>query len=144
MEERKEEILCECAKVSGALLKVTAEKSVATEESVFQEKAKIESMIFGMETSIMCMICRKELSTDEVISCQDCKCGKYCSPTCMEKHENHSKYCKLICEVQKVETEKRIKKEIFSINSEKLPYKKKLALVRLVGERPIVNMHLND
>ena len=34
--------------------------------------------------------------------------------------------------------------EIFSTDSEKLPYKMKMKLIRLVGERPVVDICLND
>ena len=88
------------------------------------------------------MICNQNLD-GKIISCENCSCGKYCSISCLEKHENHAKYCSLICRVEKLENEKRMKQEIFVNDSEKLPYKMKLQLVRLVGERPLVNIQLN-
>ena len=46
--------------------------------------------------------------------------------------------------MEKMETEKRIAGEIFSVDSEKLPYKMKKKLIRLVGERPVVNIFLDN
>ena len=43
-----------------------------------------------------------------------------------------------------MENEKRISREIFLSDSEKLPYQMKLNLIRLVGERPMVSIYLND
>ena len=40
-------------------------------------------------------------------------------------------------------TQKRMKREIHVSDSEKLPFKMKRNLVRLVGERPLVNVFLN-
>ena len=94
-------------------------------------------------TANQCMMCCKNVSVSEIVSCEKCFCGKYCSKNCMEKHENHAHYCSIICDLQNLETEKRMKNEIFVQDSEKLPYKMKLQLIRLVGERPIVKIHLN-
>ena len=57
-----------------------------------------------------CMICEKVVTEKEVISCGKCSCGNYCSQKCMNKHENHINYCPVICSLEKIETEKRIKK----------------------------------
>ena len=56
----------------------------------------------------------------------------------------HAMWCHWICELEKVETDKKMKSEINMVDAEKLPYKMKLQLVRLVGERPLVNIHLNN
>ena len=89
-----------------------------------------------------CMICSKPCT--EALSCEKCSCGCYCSAECKDKHENHTKYCPIICSLEKHETDKRIATEIFSIDSEKLPYKMKLKLIRLVGQRPVVNIFLDN
>ena len=52
-------------------------------------------------------------------------------------------WCPWIVKLEEVETEKRRRTEINMVDSEKLPYKMKLRLVKLVGERPLVNIHLN-
>ena len=56
----------------------------------------------------------------------------------------HAMWCHWICELEKVETDKKMKSEINMVDAEKLSYKMKLQLVRLVGERPLVNIHLNN
>ena len=89
-----------------------------------------------------CMVC--EISSVKLFSCEKCGCGSYCSSECMTRHVNHSKICPHICSLEKFETEKRISKEIFTNDSEKLPYKMKLKLIRLVGERPVVSIFLEN
>ena len=61
----------------------------------------------------------------------------------MSKHGNHSEYCPIICSLEKLETEKRVANEICSIDAETLPYKMKMKLIRLVGERPVVDIFLD-
>ena len=79
----------------------------------------------------------------DVVSCSKCLCGKYCSLGCLDSHSNHAEFCPWICELKQLETEKRMKSEIFVTDSNKLPNKMKLQLVKLVGERPLVNVRLN-
>ena len=79
----------------------------------------------------------------DVVSCSKCLCGKYCSSGCLDSHSNHAEFCPWICELKQLETEKRMKSEIFVTDSNKLPHKMKLQLVKLVGERPLVNVWLN-
>ena len=49
----------------------------------------------------------------------------------------------MICSLAKIETQKRMQNEIFVTDAEKLPFGMKLKLIRLVGERPEVEVHLN-
>ena len=79
----------------------------------------------------------------ELICCPKCSCGSYCSTECMELDGVHAMWCPWICKLEQVETEKRMRSEINMVDAEKLPYKMKLQLVKLVGERPLVNIHLN-
>ena len=81
----------------------------------------------------------------ELISCAKCSCGNYCSWVCLDSHTNHTEFCPWICqlELEQLETEKRMKSEIFVTDTDKLPHKMKLQLVKLVGERPFVNVRLN-
>ena len=83
------------------------------------------------------------MSKKEAISCSKCSCGKYCSPSCLDSHSNHIQYCPWICSLERLETEKRMKREIFVTDQDKLPYKMKLQLVKLVDARPLVNVQLN-
>ena len=91
---------------------------------------------------MLCMMCQKVCQS--LVSCEKCSCGRYCSVECMSKHENHTAYCPVICSLEKHEIEKRIATEIFSIDTEKLPYKMKMKLIGLVGERPVVDIMLNN
>ena len=52
-------------------------------------------------------------------------------------------WCPWICRLEAYENEKRMSKEINMIDSEKLPRKMKLQLVKLVGDRPLVNICLD-
>ena len=78
-----------------------------------------------------CLACSKPCL--KRVTCEKCCTGCYCSFECLEKNENHTTYCPIICEVQKLETTKRIAAEIFSVDSEKLPLKMKRKLIGLVG-----------
>ena len=86
------------------------------------------------------MICCKK--TSELISCEKCGCGKYCSKECLELDGIHAMWCSWICKLEAHENTKRMSKEINLIDSEKLPYIMKLQLVKLVGERPLVTIYL--
>ena len=90
-----------------------------------------------------CMVCNARIKKGKMVSCSKCSCGKYCSDVCLQKHGDHAKYCEMICNVEQIETAKRMKNEIFVNDSEKLPYKMKLKLIRLVGERALCNLYLN-
>ena len=91
-----------------------------------------------------CMICKKSSDSVKLFACEKCGCGSYCLSECITRHVHHSKICPHICSLEKFETEKRISKEIFTNDSEKLPYKMKLKLIRLVGERPVVSIFLEN
>ena len=88
-----------------------------------------------------CTMCSEKKT--ELVSCPKCHCGSYCSTECMELDGVHAMWCPWICRLEEVENEKRMKSEINMVDAEKLPYKMKLQLVKLVGERPLVNIHLN-
>ena len=88
-----------------------------------------------------CMICMR--SSESLFSCPLCLCGNYCSEKCMQAHYNHSQYCTAVCTLENLENERKRNTEIFISNTEKLPYKMKKDLIRLVGERPLVNIFLN-
>ena len=109
--------------MSGKLLDVAPEGKVATKNKAPE-----------------CMICCKEMT--ESVSCPKCGCGSYCSKECMELDGIHAMWCPWICKLEAYETQKRMKTEINLVNSEKLPYKMKRQLVKLVGERPLVNIYL--
>ena len=98
--------------------------------------------ITGKISPISCMMCGKV--TEKIFACHNCLCGRYCSTVCLNKHSNHSLYCATICELEVLENAKRQKHEIFVSDAEKLPLNLKGKLVRLVGERPLVNVYLEN
>ena len=89
------------------------------------------------------MICCKKICGDELVSCSKCRCGSYCSSECLELDGVHAMWCPWICRLEAHESEKRMRKEINMVDAEKLPYKMKLKLVKLEGEKPFVNIHLD-
>ena len=97
----------------------------------------------GNKPQIQCMICSVNVPASKLILCETCLCGKYCSVDCKKKDKNHTQYCSMICNLEMIENEKRVRNEIAVTDSEKLSYKMKLQLIRLVGERPLVNIYLN-
>ena len=52
-------------------------------------------------------------------------------------------WCPRICRLTEHENQKKMKAEINMVDTNKLPYKMKLQLVKLVGERPLVCIFLN-
>ena len=114
-----------------------------------EEKKRVEVVPEGKgattcgETPPECMMCGGEVPADKLNSCVNCKCGRYCSAQCLSSHDSHAQYCKMICSLESMENQKRMRSEIFVNNDERLPYKTKLKLIRLVGERPLVKIRLN-
>ena len=88
-------------------------------------------------------MCSGKFPVGKLKSCDKCKCGSYCSAQCMNSHDSHSEYCELICREESIENKKRRSSEIFVNNDDRLPYKTKLKLIRLVGARPLVKIRLN-
>ena len=99
-------------------------------------------MATGLETpEPVCKNCSK--SSADMIRCSKCRCGEFCSMECLSKHENHGKYCAVICSLEKLQAAKQRKSDINVQDFEKLPLKMKLKLIRMVGERPLVDVLLN-
>ena len=74
-------------------------------------------------TPPQCLNCKcNKTENVKLMSCPNCSTGTYCSESCMETHENHVTYCPWIVRLEKLETVKRMKNEIFAIDAEKLPY----------------------
>ena len=61
----------------------------------------------------------------------------------MNAHGNHLQYCAAICSLQEIETRKQLKTCVYGVDSDKLPYKVRRKLVKLVGSRPLVKFLLN-
>ena len=89
-----------------------------------------------------CINCGKV--SEKFMSCEKCQCGRYCSSSCLQEHEDHARYCAMICEVERIETTKQLSRGISIMDSEKLPLKLKKKLISLVGERPLVNVFLDN
>ena len=88
-----------------------------------------------------CINCGKV--AEKFISCEKCSCGRYCSSSCLQDHKEHSHYCAIICEVQRIENTKQLSQGICITDSEKLPRKLKKKLISLVGEKPLVKIWLD-
>ena len=75
--------------------------------------------------------------------CTECQLGNYCSKACQIKQNlEHKKYCAVISKVDSRETDKL---EQFTVtDSEILPKKYRSQLVRLIGEKPIIEGYIND
>jgi hypothetical protein len=117
--------------LSGKPVVVAAEGKQATSEEKAPEEVKKE-----------CKMCCKEVK--ELVSCPKCRCRSHCSTDCMKEDDGHPLWCSWICRLERLETQKRMKQEINMVDAEKLPRNMKLKLVKLVGERPLVNIHLNN
>ena len=83
--------------------------------------------------NLFCTNCKKENNSKQTISCEKC----------MFEDLSNRNYCAAICALEEIEFKKRKKKDISISDPEKLPLKLKLKLIRLVGERPLVNICLN-
>ena len=82
-----------------------------------------------------CCVCG---STENVRRCGKCKSTSYCSKTCQEVHfPHHSVYCSMIVDVQKVETEKLY--QGYSVRQKLVDYKLQRKIVKLVGQKPMLD-----
>ena len=91
---------------------------------------------------VVCMVCQKKCKA-KTVKCEICSAGRYCSENCV--HENaseHAKICSAIVELEKMEKEKFLQRSRKS--SSKLPLNLSREIVRLVGERPLVNVKLDS
>ena len=62
----------------------------------------------------------------------------------MESNDSHRELCGAICMLEEIEWEKKKKALVCGVDTEKLPLRLKRKLVKLVGERPILNFLLNN
>ena len=69
--------------------------------------------------------------------------GNYCSKACQTKqYREHKKYCAVVSEL---EIREKHKSEQFTVkDSENLPKNNRNQLVRLLGEKPIIEGYIND
>ena len=89
------------------------------------------------------MVCKNELR--HVIRCQKCSSGLYCSEVCVEKNKHdHVKMCVAIQTLERIEQNKKISElQNFEIRNE-LSIKTNRDIIRLVGERPLIDVLLDD
>ena len=88
----------------------------------------------------VCCVCG---STEEVRRCGKCKLVSYCSKVCQVSHlAHHKKYCGVIADVQKLETDKLYRD--FTVSKRRLDGKALKKLVKLVGEKPLLTCLLDD
>ena len=88
-----------------------------------------------------CCVCKKKVET--VYKCCKCNSGHYCSNECQHKqYSEHKKYCEHIAKLESLEKEKL--KDYSVREKETLPTKLRNNLVKVVGEKPLINCYLND
>ena len=113
------------------------------------EKKRVEVVSEGKGTtarkspnSEKCCLCTKRVSVR--ISCG--KCGSrnvYCSTECLNAHENHVKFCPWITNLMELNSEKLKQGKSLVNDNDRLPYKMKRDLIRLIGERPTMDFFLD-
>ena len=87
-----------------------------------------------------CIVCKSPCS-EGIIRCEECKGGRYCSAACRDIHittDVHQRLFHSIQELEKLEKSKRV----CSVR-EASQVKLKHQLIRLVGEKPLVNCKLS-
>ena len=85
-----------------------------------------------------CVSC-KNICYKKVVRCKLCKSGCYCSKVCRRNHKSeHAELCDMIQQLEALELQKRV----FTVR-ETGQVKSKNRLVRLVGEKPLLQCKLN-
>ena len=88
------------------------------------------------------MVCQKGVG--RVVRCGKCSAGLYCSEICVNKNVlSHSEICSAIVDLENFEREKLNRKIKKSEMGSKLQLKLNHEIIRLVGERPLVNVYLD-
>ena len=86
-----------------------------------------------------CCVCGTE---ENVKRCGKCKLTAYCSKKCQKEHfPHHSQYCSVIVDLLKVETNKLFRD--FSVRQAQVDFKTKRKMIKLVGEKPMLNCYFN-
>ena len=90
-----------------------------------------------------CLVCNMECDR-RIKRCKDCHGGRYCSRACREAHKpDHQELCGHIQQLEKLESTKRLV-NAFSVREEnQVPVKIRNALVKLVGDKPLLNCTLD-
>ena len=89
-----------------------------------------------------CVVC-KNVCKKKIKRCRKCKSGCYCSRNCRNSHSaEHATLCQAIQDLEVLEQNKRV----FSVRESSqvnMKVNMKNRLVRLIGEKPMVNCTLN-
>ena len=86
-----------------------------------------------------CCVCGTK---ENVKRCGGCKLVSYCSKGCQKQHfDYHSKYCMAISDLQELEVKKLYGN--YSVREEQLDFRNKAKIMKLVGEKPMVNCYLD-
>ncbi len=105
------------------------------------DKGLVESEQKRTKKLMQCLACEKVLET-KMKRCRSCWSGCYCSKECREAHAaDHGKLCNYIQELEEIEKNKRV----MSVReANQVQRKLRNKLIRLVGERPILNCSLGN
>ena len=93
---------------------------------------------------VCCIVCQGPVK--KVLCCPQCKSGTYCSDVCVIQHKlkpSHKVVCSAIVELEKMEARKLLQSSKIESKT-KLPLKLNREIIRLVGEKPVVSVELED
>ena len=91
----------------------------------------------------LCLHCKKDCTSEKLYRCSKCLSGRYCSKVCQRKHfGEHRIYCDAITALESIERQNRMKDFDCSFETP-MNSKQRRKLIRLVGEKPIINFNLN-
>ena len=94
----------------------------------------------SLNTPTACCVCGRK---EKLKKCGKCKFTSYCSKNCQLKHLSyHSKYCSAISDLQKLEMDKLYRN--YSVREEQMDDKNKIRIMKLIGEKPMLNCRLDN
>ena len=94
------------------------------------------------QTPKLCMVCRKAVCN--VVRCKECLSGSYCTDSCVEKHKSaHSQICFTIQDLERLETAKKYRELKDLEMGSRLSMTSNRDIIRLVGERTLVDVRLD-
>ena len=93
-------------------------------------------------TPKLCVVCEKKVF--KVLRCPKCESGMYCSDVCINNHKRiHKPLCSAIVDLENLEKQKFLRQNM-SENVSKLPLKFDREIIRLVGEKPVIGVKLDE
>ena len=92
------------------------------------------------EKQMKCLSCQKRL--ENTVRCVHCGSGCYCSEECRAVHaKDHQEICEYIQQLEEIEKKKRV----MSVREANLVQRRlRNKLIKLVGERPMLDCHLGN